>query len=259
MWCERGCGRWDSSSRRGNQSISPTRWWRSRRVAARSSESIFPKKIGKRSFVEVSGRKGLGVKADDLIDLLIAKALEEVQSRHADTPEDEQRKIATQIAVGALRYFMLRFTRTTVIAFDLQEALSFEGETGPYVQYASVRARNILRTLEERGEKLPDFATQLDGASLAAQLSQEDFWQLLLEASQGEWAIDRAVAAEEPAQLARYAFQLAQAFNNFYHQHHILNETDAAKKTFLLWMATFFVRELTRVLDTMGIPSPEVM
>ena len=213
----------------------------------------------KRSFVEVSGRKGLGVKADDLIDMLIAKALEEVQSRHAETPEDEQRKIATQIAVGALRYFMLRFTRTTVIAFDLQEALSFEGETGPYVQYASVRARNILRTLEERGEKLPDFATQLDGPSLVAQLGQEDFWQLLLEASQGEWAIDRAVAAEEPAQLARYAFQLAQAFNNFYHQHHILNETDAAKKTFLLWMATFFVRELTRVLDTMGIPSPEVM
>ena len=213
----------------------------------------------KRSFVEVSGRRGLGVKADDLIDMLIAKALEEVRSRHEDTPEDEQRKIATQIAVGALRYFMLRFTRTTVIAFDLQEALSFEGATGPYVQYASVRARNILRTLEGRGETLPDFDKQLDGASLEAQLGQEDFWQLLLEASRGEWAIDRAVAAEEPAQLARYAFQLAQAFNNFYHQHHILNETDPTRKTFLLWMATFFVRELTRVLDTMGIPSPEVM
>lgn len=213
----------------------------------------------KRSFVEVSGRRGLGVKADDLIDMLIAKALEEVRSRHADTPEDEQRKIATQIAVGALRYFMLRFTRTTVIAFDLQEALSFEGETGPYVQYASVRARNILRTLAERGETIPEFDKQLDRAALEAQLGQEDFWQLLLEASRGEWAIDRAVAAEEPAQLARYAFQLAQAFNNFYHQHHILNETDAARKTFLLWMATFFVRELTRVLDTMGIPSPEVM
>lgn len=213
----------------------------------------------KRSFVEVSGRRGLGVKADDLIDMLIAKALDEVRSRHAETPEDEQRKIATQIAVGALRYFMLRFTRTTVIAFDLQEALSFEGETGPYVQYASVRARNILRTLEERGETIPDFGKQLDSASLQTQLGQEDFWQLLLEVSRGEWAIDRAVAAEEPAQLARYSFQLAQAFNNFYHQHHILNETDAAKKTFLLWMATYFVRELTRVLDTMGIPSPEVM
>lgn len=213
----------------------------------------------KRSFVEVSGRKGLGVKADDLIDMLVAKALDEVRGRHEKTPEDEQRKIATQIAIGALRYFMLRFTRTTVIAFDLQEALSFEGETGPYVQYAAVRAQNILRTLEQRGETLPDFDNELDRAAFEAQLAQEDFWQLLLEASRGEWAIDRAVAAEEPAQLARYAFQLAQAFNTFYHQHHILNEPDARKKTFLLWMARFFVRELKRVLETMGIPAPEVM
>ena len=213
----------------------------------------------KRSFVEVSGRKGLGVKADDLIDMLIAKALDEVRGRHADTPEHEQREIATQIAVGALRYFMLRFTRTTLIAFDLQEALSFEGETGPYVQYAAVRAQNILRTLNDRGETLPDFDKELDRGAFEAQLAQEDFWQLLLEASRGEWVIDRAVAAEEPAQLARYAFQLAQAFNTFYHQHHILNEPDARKKTFLLWMAGFFVRELTRVLDTMGIPAPKVM
>lgn len=213
----------------------------------------------KRSFVEVSGRKGLGVKADDLIDMLIAKALDEVRGRHEKTPQDEQRKIATQIAIGALRYFMLRFTRTTVIAFDLQEALSFEGETGPYVQYAAVRAQNILRTLDDRGEKLPDFDHELDRASFETQLSQEDFWQLLLEASRGEWAIDRAVASEEPAQLARYAFQLAQAFNTFYHQHHILNEPDARKKTFLLWMARFFVQELTLVLDAMGIPAPKVM
>ncbi|HUG80572.1 MAG TPA: arginine--tRNA ligase [Bryobacterales bacterium] len=213
----------------------------------------------KRSFVEVSGRKGLGVKADDLIDMLITKALEEVRSRHAETPESDQREIATQIAIGALRYFMLRFTRTTVIAFDLQEALSFEGETGPYVQYAAVRAQNILRTLDDRGETLPDFDKELGRAAFEAQLAQEDFWQLLLEASRGEWAIDRAVAAEEPAQIARYAFQLAQAFNTFYHQHHILNETDERKKIFLLWMARFFVRELTWVLDTMGIAAPKVM
>ena len=213
----------------------------------------------RRSFVEVSGRKGLGVKADDLIDMLIDKALEEVQSRHADTPEEEQHRIASEIAVGALRYFMLRFTRTTVIAFDLQEALSFDGETGPYVQYASVRARNILRTLAERGESLPDFDKQLDRTAFEEQLAQEDCWQLLLEASCGEWAIARAVAAEEPAQLARYAFRLAQMFNNFYHQHHILNEPDEFRKTFLLWMAQFFLGELTRVLDTMGIPSPKVM
>ncbi len=116
----------------------------------------------KRPYVEVSGRKGLGVKADDLIDKLIEKALEEVDSRHPEAPAEERRKVATQIAVGALRYFMLKYTRNSVIAFDFQEALSFEGETGPYVQYTAVRARNILRKLAERGEQLPDFAHELD-------------------------------------------------------------------------------------------------
>ncbi len=213
----------------------------------------------RRPYVEVSGRKGLGVKADDLIDLLIEKALEEVHSRHPQATEKQQTTIATQIAIGALRYFMLRFTRTTVIAFDFQEALSFEGETGPYVQYASVRARNILRKLEERGESMPDFDRELDRATLEKALGNEDFWQMLLEASRGDWTIEKAIAAGEPAQLARYAFQVAQAFNNFYHQHHILNEPDPRRRVFLLWMGQFFLRELTAVLETMGIAAPELM
>jgi arginyl-tRNA synthetase len=213
----------------------------------------------RRSYVEVSGRKGLGVKADDLIDMLIAKALEEVSSRHPDSTDEQRRTIATQIAIGALRYFMLRFTHTTVIAFDLQEALSFEGETGPYVQYAAVRARNILRKLAERGDTLPNFEKELTAEAVERQLATEDFWQVLLDASRGDWTIDRAIAGGEPAQLARYAFTLAQSFNNFYHQHHILNETDHEKKVFLLWMSQFFVRELTAVLDTMGIEAPEAM
>jgi arginyl-tRNA synthetase len=213
----------------------------------------------RKPYVEVSGRKGLGVKADDLIDLLIAKALEEVSSRHPEQPGQKQHEIATQIAVGALRYFMLRFTRTTVIAFDLQEALSFEGETGPYVQYAVVRARNILRKLAERGEAMPDFDRALTPDSLARQLENEDFWQILIGASRRRWTIEKSIDAGEPAHLARYAFQTAQAFNNFYHQHHILNETDVERKTFLLWMTQFFLDELTHVLDVLGVPAPEVM
>src|ERR1700687_2301116 len=128
----------------------------------------------RRPYVEVSGRKGLGVKADDLIDKLIEKALGEVASRHAEEPEDAQRRVATQIAVGALRYFMLKFTRNSVIAFDFGEALSFEGETGPYVQYAAVRARNILKKLEERGERLPDFRARLDREAMARELADEN-------------------------------------------------------------------------------------
>lgn len=212
-----------------------------------------------RPYVEVSGRKGLGVKADDLIDKLIEKAKAEVDARHADKPEQERLRVATQIATGALRYFLLKFTRNTVIAFDLQEALSFEGETGPYVQYAAVRARNILRKLEERGETLPDFAAALTRASLGRQLAAEEFWQLLLNASKSEKALKTALESGEPAQFARYAFTLAQAFNAFYHDFPILAEKDPEKRTFLLWLASYFHSQLERTLAILGIPAPDYM
>ena len=214
----------------------------------------------KRPYVEVSGRKGLGVKADDLIDKLIEKAKEEVDSRHPDRPEEERLRVATQIAVGALRYFLLKFTRNTVIAFDLQEALSFEGETGPYVQYAAVRARNILRKLEERGERLPDFAAALDAGAMGRQLAGEDFWQLLLAASKSGAALAAALEAGEPSHVARYAFQLAQAFNSFYHDYPILAEEDPERRTFLLWLAVYFQRQLQQTLEQiLGIPVPDYM
>ena len=213
----------------------------------------------KRTYVEVSGRKGLGVKADDLIDKLIEKALKEVDSRHPEAPAEERRRIASEIAVGALRYFMLKFTRNSVIAFDLQEALSFEGDTGLYVQYTAVRAGNILRKLAERGEALPDFARELDQAALARQLVSEDFWQLLLMASKSDSAIERAIASGEPAHVAKFAFQLAQAFNNFYHGYQVLSEENRERRVFLLWMTDYVRRQLERTLAVLGITVPEYM
>jgi len=213
----------------------------------------------KRPYVEVSGRKGLGVKADDFIDKLVEDALEEVNSRHPEAPVEQRRRVATRIAVGALRYFMLKFTRNAVIAFDFQEALSFEGETGPYVQYAAVRARNILRKYEQRGQRLPDFTRELDAAAMGRQLTAEDFWQLLLAASKADTAIERAVASGEPAHVARYAFQLAQAFNTFYHDYPVIHERDPEKRTFLLWMTGYFRSQLDRTLGVLGIEVPEYM
>ncbi len=213
----------------------------------------------RRPYVEVSGRKGLGVKADDLLDKLIEKALEEVTSRHQEEPEESRRREASRIAIGALRYFMLKFTRNSVIAFDFAEALSFEGETGPYVQYSAVRARNILRKLAERGETLPDFASALSRDAMARQLANETCWQLLLAASKAGSAIDRAVASGEPAHVARYAFQLAQAFSNFYHDYPVLSETDLEKKTFLLWLTEYYRAQLEKTLGVLGIEVPEYM
>jgi arginyl-tRNA synthetase len=210
-------------------------------------------------YVQVAGRKGIGVKADDLLDKLIEKALDEVTSRHLEEPEETRRRAATQIAIGALRYFMLKFTRNSLIAFDFAEALSFEGETGPYVQYSAVRARNILRKLGERGESLPDFGQELTPQIMERQLAQEDCWQLLLAASKAGSAIERAVASGEPAHVARYAFQLAQSFSNFYHEYPVLSETDVEKKTFLLWMTEYFRVQLEKTLGVLGIEVPDYM
>ena len=205
-----------------------------------------------KSYVEVSGRKGLGVKADDLIDKLIESASREVDSRHKELPLAGRRKSATSIAIAALRYFMLKFTRSSVIAFDFQEALSFEGETGPYVQYACVRARNILR---KSGTEIPP----MDGAALGKQLADEQLWQFALSASRADWAVDRALQSGEPSHVARFAFQLAQAFNNFYHEYKVLAEEDVEKRAFLLWLTDYFRSQLERTLGILGITVPEFM
>lgn len=212
-----------------------------------------------KSYVEVSGRKGLGVKADDLIDKLIENAQREVDSRHAESPAAERRLVAEQIATGALRYFLLKFTRNTVIAFDFQEALSFEGDTGPYVQYAAVRAAKILKKIEERGIAIPDFDSALPAEALNRQLASDDFWQLLLNVSKSGSAIERAVASGEPAHVARYAFQLAQDFSNFYAKYRVVDETNPETQALLLWMTQYFRQQLCEVLGVLGIAVPEYM
>jgi len=212
-----------------------------------------------RSYIEVSGRKGFGVKADDLLDKLIAAAKAEVDARQAERSEAERLEIATQIAIGALRYFMLKFTKQSVIAFDFREALSFEGETGPYVQYAVVRATNIFR----KAGLAPNDVLKEDAlkAALAANAfaDSDDLWSLWLTAGQTAKVIEQCIATTEPAALAKHAFQLAQQFNNFYHKHHILTEEDAGRKILLLATAAVVRRELIAAMSVMGIPAPAVM
>ena len=210
-----------------------------------------------KSYIEVSGRKGFGVKADDLLDALIAAAKKEVDSRHPELDDVERLQISEQIAIGALRYFMLKFTKSSVIAFDFKEALAFEGETGPYAQYAIVRARNIFR----KAEVEPDhaLAADVDYARFFAEDSGTEIWELWLLAGKTSAIIEQCIATTEPAYAAKHAFQLAQQFNNFYHRHHILNEADEARKKFLLATAAVVRRELIALLDVMGITVPPVM
>jgi arginyl-tRNA synthetase len=216
-----------------------------------------------RPYIEVSGRKGFGVKADDLIDQLIVSTRREVDSRHGDLAEAERQMIAEQIAIGALRYFMLKYTKPSVIAFDFKEALSFEGETGPYAQYAVVRATNIFR----KGGLDPEaFSREIAGSialeTLAPFLAGKDgdeFWELWLAASKTAYVVDQCIATTEPAYLAKHVFQLAQLFNMFYHRHPILTEPDPQRKKFLLATTAVLRRELIRALAVMGIDVPPMM
>ena len=213
-----------------------------------------------RPYIEVSGRKGFGVKADDLIDKLIAATRAEVDARQTGRDESERQIIAEQIAIGALRYFMLKFTRNSVIAFDFKDALSFEGETGPYIQYAVVRARNIFRKGNTTAEAvLAEFAGLGNVADFLTGEENEDIWALWLRAARRTLVLEQCINTSEPAHLAKHAFQLAQEFNNFYHRHHILTEEDPARKTFLLATAAVALRELVVVLEWLGIESPEAM
>ncbi len=205
-----------------------------------------------RAYIEVSGRKGFGVKADDLIDRLLASARAEVAARNPELAPFAAEKIAEQIAVGALRYFMLKFTRNTVIAFDFKDALAFEGETGPYLQYAVVRVRSVFR----KAGMTPEAAL----ASFAFTGAIEDsIWQVWLRAAKTGLVLEQCRETAEPAHLARHCFALAQEFSGFYRKHHILTEPDPARKALLLATAAVTERTLVRSLAVLGIAAPEVM
>jgi arginyl-tRNA synthetase len=210
-----------------------------------------------KSYIEVSGRKGFGVKADDLLDALITAAKKEVDSRHSELDDADRLQISKQIAIGALRYFMLKFTKQSVIAFDFKEALAFEGETGPYAQYAVVRASNIFRKAGVEPEQA--LSADVDYARFFAEDSGTEIWELWLLAGKTSSVIEQCIATTEPAYAAKHAFQLSQQFNNFYHRHHILNEADEGRKKFLLATAAVVRRELIALLGAMGITVPPVM
>jgi arginyl-tRNA synthetase len=221
----------------------------------------------KRPFVEVSGRKGLGVKADDLLDILNKKAIGEVRKRNESFTEDEARRIGSMIAVAAIRYFMIKFSRSKVIAFDLDEALSFEGESGPYIQYAVVRANNIFQKLQQRDglDEAALIATlgDMPAGELTGDHGGHELWNLVLEAARLDEVVEQVIRTLEFSVLAKYAFSLAQSFNGYYNLHpsrsSILNEErDAVRR----WRAAgvIYVRnQLTRALDLMGVAVPSRM
>ena len=217
----------------------------------------------KRPFVEVSGRKGLGVKADDLLDTLTENAGKQVAARNAEMGDEERLRIAQMIGIAAVRYFLIKFSRGKVIAFDLEEALSFEGESGPYIQYAVVRANNIFQKVQQRygldEAALLTSLKDIPAGELTGENGSQELWALVLEASRLDEVVEQVIRSLEFSVLAKYAFSLAQAFNAFYHRSPILNEErDDVRR----WRAAtvIYVRDqLTRSLDLMGVTVPPRM
>jgi arginyl-tRNA synthetase len=212
----------------------------------------------KKPYVEVSGRKGFGVKADDLISRMLDAAESRVREKQTEMEATELGRTANALAIGALRFFLLKYTRNTIIAFDFEEALKAEGETGPYCQYAVVRIRGIRRKGVEAGAT----AVKVTAASVRNFLNGAegtDLWELLVHNGSLDYAAEAAIGSQEPAFVAKYAFQLAQAFNIFYHKHHILSETDEQKRGFLLALTEQVERQLVRALGLLGIQTPEKM
>jgi arginyl-tRNA synthetase len=217
-----------------------------------------------RPFVEVSGRKGLGVKADDLLDRLTDKAAVEVSKRNAELPAADVQRTASAIAIAAVRYFMVKFSRGKVIIFDIDEALSFEGESGPYLQYAVVRAHNIFNKLRERYDldetAVPAALTSASDAVLAANDDEaHDLWGLVFEAARLDEIVEQAVRTLELSVLAKYAFGLAQSFNGFYHKYSILNEEREEARLWRAAAVSYYRAQLTRALDLMGCTVPDRM
>ena len=217
-----------------------------------------------RPFVEVSGRKGLGVKADDLLDRLCEKAASEVAKRNPELGERDVRAIANAIGTAAVRYFMVKFSRGKVIIFDIDEALSFEGESGPYLQYAVVRANNIFNKLQERhGIDEADVIASLGDVPDTVITSSDDeaneLWGLVLEAARLDEIVEQAVRTLELSVVAKYAFGLAQAFNGFYHKYSILNEERADARAWRAAAVAYYRMQLARALELMGCTVPAKM
>ncbi len=224
---------------------------------------IDEKNIDKK-FHEVSGRKGLGVKADDLLDRLEEKAFTEVSSRNPNFSPELKTDIAHKIAVGALRYFMLKYARNSLIIFDFEDALSFEGETGPYLQYTFVRINSIFRKLKERqGFDECELKTLAESDQIPLEAlsdrEKDDFWEIVIYASKFEEEIGHSIESLEFSHLAKFSFNLCQKINTYYHKYTILSEENPDLKNVRIY-TIFYVREvLDKTLHLMGIPKPERM
>ncbi len=229
-------------------------------LSKKSAEDLGFKIDSEKKIVEVSGRKGIGVKADDLIDELERRAKEEIEKRHPDFPEEKINEISKKIGSGALRYYMLKYTLNAIIVFDFDEALKFEGETGPYLQYSNVRMKSLFKKYEERfGENVENSIDNIPDFSILPEEEKNKLWETIVFASRLDSELELSINNLEPSRLAKYGFYLCQKFNYIYNSFSVINEEDEEKRKLRLITIYIIYKQLNKILDILGIEKPDIM
>ena len=218
-------------------------------LSARTAESLGVDTSDKREFYPMSGRKGIEIKADDLINAATTRMLE---VRRQDGKLEISQETAAALAASAIRYFMIRFSLQQIITLDIDEALRPNGDTGVYLQYAYARANSIQRRLQDAGHELPEQLEQLP-----AQLEQSE-WELLRHIDAYPRQLADASEKTAPSLLASYAYELAAHFSDFYeHTPPIVKETDEVVKTFRVLLVQATAQTMSNVLRILGFEPQE--
>ncbi len=217
----------------------------------------------KKKFIEMSGRKGLGVKADDLLDSMILKSVEKITANNPELDKNTVDKIAEQVTVGALRYFLLKFNKNKVIAFDLEEALNFEGDTGPYIQYSLVRVKSILRKYNEKfGTEYKDYKDLIsnwDYNQIGNDEESGETWDILFQLSGYEDVLNQVFSTLEFSILSSWMYTISQKFNSYYHKYNILQEEKSSLRENRLSVALAYLEIMSLIVEILGIPVPDKM
>jgi len=198
---------------------------------------------------QMSGRKGLYVNADSVYDILKTKTIQETKKRNLEMKDDEVQLIAHQVAVGTLRYEMIKVDLDKIITFDLTKSLSLEGDTAPYIQYTFARATRIL----EKAGISPNFESSFD-------LLNTEFEAGLVKTI-GLFGIQVKDSANNlsPKVIAKYCYNLAVSFNAFYEHVRVIDSDNEPLTNARLCLVSSFKSTLEKALNLLGIPSPERM
>ena len=193
---------------------------------------------------KLSTRKGNVILLEPTVAEAVSRAKAQIEAKNPGLENKDQ--VAHAVGVGAIKFYDLKTDRTNGYDFDLEAMVSFEGETGPYVQYAYARIQSILRKADFKPETAGNYS-----------LNDAESWEIIKLIQDFPRIINRAADNFEPSIIAKFAISLAQAFNKYYAHTRILDESSERDSRLALSYATAIV--LKEALRLLGVEAPEKM